>query len=246
MISLSYKNYFLYSYLAKKFRRFKKYVYLSTGFYSEFRVEIQVDYEWMGSDYGGFFVSTAVRNRELLVYSFGVGEDITFDLMVNSRFNCEVHLFDPTPRVVNFIREQSLPTNFCFHNFGIGAEDSVVNFYLPKNESNVSGSIIHHVNVDDDNYLPVTLRSFKSICNEKNHKYIDILKMDIEGAEYEVLDSILNSGVIIDQILIEFHSRFFESGKEKTRKALNFLKLNGYGIFAVSDSFEEISLIRRK
>ena len=37
---------------------------------------------------------------------------------------------------------------------------------------------------------------------------IDILKMDIEGAEYDVIDDIINSPVPIAQVLIEFHHRF--------------------------------------
>ena len=76
------------------------------------------------------------------------------------------------------------------------------------------------------------------------HAHIDVLKMDIEGSEYEALEEILKSQVTIDQIVVEFHERFFEYGKEKTIKAINSLNENGYEIFAISDSYEEISFIR--
>ena len=69
--------------------------------------------------------------------------------------------------------------------------------------------------------------------------------MDIEGSEYEIIESILNTDINIDQILIEFHDQFFENRIIKTRKAVKILKENGYEIFAVSDSYDEVSFIRK-
>src|SRR5690554_1691728 len=44
------------------------------------------------------------------------------------------------------------------------------------------------------------------------HKHIDVLKMDIEGAEYDVIENILSAQLPITQILIEF--RKFLSKKQ--------------------------------
>ena len=35
-------------------------------------------------------------HNNCLVYSFGVGEDISFEDDLNDLFHCEMHLFDPT------------------------------------------------------------------------------------------------------------------------------------------------------
>jgi hypothetical protein len=69
--------------------------------------------------------------------------------------------------------------------------------------------------------------------------------MDIEGAEYELIENILNTKISIDQFLIEIHERFFENGKFLTQKIIRILNNNGYEIFAISDSFEEISFIKK-
>lgn len=76
------------------------------------------------------------------------------------------------------------------------------------------------------------------------HNQIDILKMDIEGAEYEVIQYLVENKVSINQILIEFHHRFDNIGVEKTKAAIKALAILGYKIFDVSASGEEFSFIR--
>ena len=77
------------------------------------------------------------------------------------------------------------------------------------------------------------------------HKHIDVLKMDIEGSEYDVIENILNTNISINQILIEFHGRFYDNGILKTKECISKLSKNGFEIFAISDSFEEISFMNK-
>ena len=37
------------------------------------------------------------------------------------------------------------------------------------------------------------MKSLADIANELGHSHIDVLKMDIEGSEYEVIENILES-----------------------------------------------------
>lgn len=59
--------------------------------------------------------------------------------------------------------------------------------------------------------------------NENNHKQINVLKMDVEGAEYEIIEHIKEKNIQIDQILVEFHSLIIENGVTKTKKAIQTL-----------------------
>ena len=92
--------------------------------------------------------------------------------------------------------------------------------------------------------VEVQMKSIVDIASENNHTYIDVLKMDIEGSEYCVIDSILDSSIQVKQILLEIHERFFDNGMEKTQLLLDSLHRHGYQIFGVSDSLEEISFIK--
>ncbi len=82
--------------------------------------------------------------------------------------------------------------------------------------------------------------------DELGHKHIDLLKLDIEGAEYDVIDDLLTHGVLPHQILVEFHHRFSGATRKDTRKRIKALQRHGYRVFAVSRDAQECCLIRLK
>ena len=69
--------------------------------------------------------------------------------------------------------------------------------------------------------------------------------MDIEGAEYDVLDQMLMSPLRPEQLLVEFHHRFSEIGPDRTRQLVDRLKTAGYQIFAVSETGREVSFLHK-
>jgi FkbM family methyltransferase len=142
-----------------------------------------------------------------------------------------------------FLKAEQLPGNFFFLPYGLDKKTGYVNFNLPINDSYVSGSMVLHANVKVDNYVKVPMKSFADITSVLGHNHIDLLKIDIEGSEFDVIPSVLETGIYINQILIEVHERFFPDGKEKIHCLLDQMRSYGYRIFAVSDSYEEISFI---
>ena len=61
-----------------------------------FPIEVEVDKLHLGTTYGGYAVVPAALGPESIVYSFGVGQDASFDLALIERFGATVHAFDPT------------------------------------------------------------------------------------------------------------------------------------------------------
>ena len=53
----------------------------------------------LGTNYGGWIIP---KNNELndksIIYSVGVGEDISFDLLLQCKYNSNIILIDPTLR----------------------------------------------------------------------------------------------------------------------------------------------------
>lgn len=215
-----------------------------SGKYSHLRKGLRLEHEWYGNDYGGFYLHPNLVNEASIVYSFGIGEDLSFDQAVMARHQCRVYGFDPTPKSINWVRGQNLPENFRFFEVGISPKNDLVDFFLPSNPEYVSGSLIEQKNTDSQKVVQVEVKTLETIMTQLGHKHIDVLKMDIEWAEYDVIENILSAQLPITQILIEFHDRCFVDGMLKTKAAVKALKQNGYKVYAVSESFEEVSFIK--
>ena len=65
--------------------------------------------------------------------------------------------------------------------------------------------------------IEVPVRRLSTIMRELGHGAIDLLKMDIEGAEYEVIADLLACGADVRQLLVEFHHRWPEVGIARTK-----------------------------
>jgi FkbM family methyltransferase len=200
----------------------------------------------LGNRYAEWTFCPDTLNESSVVYSFGVGEDISFDLQLMKRFHLHIHAFDPSPQSVAWIHRQALPADFHFYPFGLASTDGEISFAEPADpgihslfatpsEEKAGTGLKQHV-------LPV--HRLASIVQKLGHNKIDILKMDIEGAEYEVVEDIVASPVPVYQVLIEFHHRFPYIGVNRTREAISRLNRAGYKIFNVSPTGEEISLIK--
>ncbi len=208
--------------------------------------QITCNHKWYGSNRGGFYINPGLLNERSVVYSFGIGKDITFDLACIRKHKCKVFGFDPTPKSINYIKSIKTNRSFSFYNYGISCVTGNQKFYFPLNPRGTSGSLITNESLDENKPINVLMKSFIDITDELGHKYIDVIKMDIEGAEYDVLESILNSDIAAGQILVEFHDRLFETGELRSKKTVKMMKQKGYEIFAISKSFEEVSFINKE
>ena len=78
------------------------------------------------------------------------------------------------------------------------------------------------------------------------HTHIDVLKIDIEGYEFRLIDYLIKSKIKINQLLIEFHPDILPNGKSLTKDAINKLNSIGLECFAVSNSYSELSFINKE
>jgi len=198
---------------------------------------------YLGNEHADWCVCPTGLSEKSVVYSFGVGTDISFDLELIRRFRMRVHGFDPTPRAIAWVRSQDLPERFIFHDYGVGGHDGNVLFRAPENPNQVSYSVVPR-GATGGPLIEAPVHRLATIVKNLGHEQIDVLKMDIEGAEYEVVADLVSFEKPVNQLLVEFHHSWQELGIRSTKEAVAALNRAGYKIFHISPSGREISFVR--
>jgi FkbM family methyltransferase len=207
------------------------------------RPEIAVETVRLGEADGCWSVVPNGLGAHRVAYVFGVGTDISFERDLIARYGVTVHAFDPTPIALEWAAARSLPERFLLHPYGIGSFDGPARFAPPRKRKFASFSLVRSDGADTGVDAPV--HRLATLVGMLRLPPPDLIKMDIEGAEYAVLEDMLHSGFRPRQILVEFHHRWREVGARRTREALALLAGHGYRIAAVEPNGQEYCLQRR-
>lgn len=205
-------------------------------------VQVCVEMEKVGSDYGGYSVVPDRIRPDSVVYSFGIGEDISFDLGMIERFGVTVHAFDPTPRSLAWVAGHTPPPRLVVHPFGLADHDGQASFAPPVNPEHVSHTMLDCHSASGP-HIDLEVKRLSTVMQELGHDRVEILKMDIEGAEYGVIEDFIDTRIPISQILLEYHHHLPGVPLLRTERSLRRLNAAGYRIFDVSEEGREFSLI---
>ena len=203
-----------------------------------------------GDRYGGFnvYADQFIKEKsQILVYSFGIGENLTFSDDILKEFSAQVFAFDPTPKAINYVENHVLFSNHKFHffNWGVSSQDGLDVFFLPKDERHVSGSIIQHSSLKNEG-IEVIVKKLGTIMRELGHNKIDLLKMDFVGLVFDVIDNILDENITFGQLCLEVHNRFFEDGNARLEKLFRKLNDEGFELVDMSKSLQEFTFVNEK
>nr|XP_053643116.1 uncharacterized protein LOC128696084 [Cherax quadricarinatus] len=151
-----------------------------------------------------------IRPLHCLVYSFGVGNDFTFDEHMQD-FGCEVHAFDHDEHheIYDF---RIGPTAF-FHKTRIGTRTRYFRYCENSTQGRRCDPFIRYQTMTD-------IR--RSLGHEG--RPVDYMKLDIEGEEWGVLQQVLlNTSVLasVTQLSFEIHLDMLRNVKEpESRQAI--------------------------
>lgn len=133
------------------------------------------------------------------------------------------------PRAIAYaksIREEK----FHFHALGFWSTDGPQTFFPPKDPTHVSHSIPNIQGTSTEGFVAMC-RSLPSVMNELGHTRIDLLKLDVEGAEFEVLAPVVRGETSPRILAIEFHPQSLSSLRE-TLRFVRKLGDQGYQVLA--------------
>jgi FkbM family methyltransferase len=199
-----------------------------------------------GTGYGGWPLPTdAALGPQSVIYSAGVGEDMSFDILVQDTFKAQIVLIDPTPRAIQHYREvqdyykTKIPTftgsiqpeyvetieaarpdfsAFTYVEKALWDCSGTLQFYKQKNPKYVSQTLIQGLFGWDAIQVPTV--PLKTIMEELGHKRLDVLKLDIEGAELKVLEQMLNDRIYPTYLCVEFDLKLKGGDKSRETEAL--------------------------
>jgi FkbM family methyltransferase len=216
-----------------------------------FRPQMRVTKQMHGgrpvTGYGAWTLCPETISASSVVYSVGVGDDISFELSLIRSFGMPVlFAFDPTPNAIDWLAHQSVPREFRHIPYAIAGYDGTAKFFPHDNPEFVAHSLIPRP-ATAAQAVEVQVRSLSSVMRELGHDHVDLLKLDIEGAEYDVIDSLTREKVDVRQLLVEFHHHDRHTdgmSAERTRQAVRKLNRAGFRIFHVTARGEEYSFRR--
>jgi FkbM family methyltransferase len=155
----------------------------------------------LGSGYGGWWVPEKLVAAGGTAYCAGVGHDISFDLALIERYGCEVWAFDPTPAVIEWVDHLRAPGRWHFEPVGLWSRTDVIRFFAPASDDHVSFSA---TDPQSARFIEAPVETLDAIMARLGHLRLDLLKMDIEGAEGPVLDAMLVAKILPSVVCVEF------------------------------------------
>ena len=153
--------------------------------------------------YFNYYLNSEKIPKNPIVYSFGIGGQIKFEEELVKKFDSHIFCYDPTTE--EFIKNFNGSKLIKLFPYGIWDTDQKIKFYYNEGERNKGASITNYFETDENDFSEeLQCYTLKTLMSKNGHKYIDILKMDIEGAAFNVFDNILNDEIYPTQIVTEF------------------------------------------
>jgi len=134
------------------------------------------------------------------IYSFGLSNFIPFEEDILNLTHCELYGFDPTPGLdLESHRERGLP-GASFYPYGLSGRDGEIS--RRKDPYDIDMDWL-------ESTIGPSMYTLQNLMDKMGHHTIDMLKMDIEGGEWGVLDNMFTNCANIPEglhwLLVEVH-----------------------------------------
>lgn len=199
-----------------------------------------------GSEQSSYSLWCEHLGPQSIVYSLGVGNDIDFDVAIIRELGVQVFAFDPTEESRRFLAQQKdLPPQFHFQQLAVGRTDSEMVLSTFVEYEGYRGGSLMNLGEYSKGEMTVPVRRLGTVMAELGHKKIDLLKIDIEGGEYDMLEDVLGTPITPTQLVLEFHPHLASLGARKrildghgwrrTAELVHRIRESGYHVVSFTD-----------
>ena len=224
-----FKNWYIYPQIYFKLTK-KEYVIFETR--SGLKIKIRVDstdlmaltHVWMIKEY--YDDDFQIDKNDVVI---DVGAHIGLFVLYASQFckNGKIFCFEPIKENYNLLLDNiSLNNikNIFPYNIAVTKKTSIAKIFLNEDESG------HSMYVKNKNFVEINSKSLFDIFTENDIKECDFLKIDCEGAEYEIIESLPSDFFVkIKKMVIEYHMA--DSNPELLEKLITKLKQFSFSVY---------------
>jgi FkbM family methyltransferase len=150
-------------------------------------------------------------NKNSVVFDLG-GYQGDWSEQIYRRYGCRVFVFEPVPGFAHKIAERFRGnSNVSVFEFGLGSKNDKIRLTLSDNATSSFTSGQGRV-IDGE------IKDFAEFVRESGIQDIDLLKINIEGGEFELLDHLISTKYIdrVRHIQVQFH-QFVPGAEELVR-----------------------------
>lgn len=168
---------------------------------------------------------TLIRENPLIIdCGANIGMSVLFFKKLYPK--SEILAFEANPSSFSLLElnmEANNITGVQLFNCALNDRKEPINFYVPDHRGSLNASSIKGYN----NGKKISVQGQK-LSDFLNNKKIDILKIDIEGAENKVIEDLVHHNILnsVDEIIIEYHYQITGSATQLKDFLLSFENFN--------------------
>ncbi|MGJ0298312.1 FkbM family methyltransferase [Aliarcobacter cryaerophilus] len=156
-------------------------------------------------------------NENSIVFDIGGYEGKFADEIFN-KYQCTIYVFEPVDKFYKSICERfKNNSKIKVFNFGLSDKDEEMMISISDDASSI--------HKDADNKQKIRLKSINDFIIENKIQHINLMKINIEGGEFQVLPALIDSNFVanIENLQIQFHNFIPNSVemRENIRKELS-------------------------
>ena len=123
-----------------------------------------------------------------VILDIGANIGIAAVYLANRFPEARIFSFEPMPDNFALLEKNTAPySNIKAFNMALGRETCEMHIQTAANQTNFGGASLHNVDVDPETSIPVQVCSPFDFLRENYLTGADLIKIDTEGAEYDIL-----------------------------------------------------------
>lgn len=167
--------------------------------------------KWLADDGDSTLRLNYDLNENSVVFDMG-GFKGEWTKKISEKYNSNIYIFEPVDEFYNIIcKEIKGNPKIQPLKYGLGSKDEELEISITHDSSSTFNK--------DGTLENISIKSYKDFVETNNIESIDLIKINIEGGEYDLLEHIISEGLQskIKNIQVQFH-RFIPECSERRNK----------------------------